>query len=387
MMPSFRYTITLLFFLSALVSFGQGKKEMRQYMKDSVDGKFDFSDFLIKYPGGFLPVPNLITEPAFGNFGFSLTPVFLKKRPPSVEEVKGVRKSIPNPPDITGLTVMYTANNSWAVFAFRSATWIKPKIKYRIGGGYADMNMDFYHTGASGDEKKYGLNFRAIPFGATILKQLRAIRWSTGISYLFIKSDITPTEGELPPAFPKKDFKALLSMPGVVVEYEGRDNIFTPDKGIRFHTSMAWSNEAFGSKWNYSNFNVYGYFYYPIRRNLIGGLRLENQQVSGDTPFYLLPYLDLRGIPVARYQGNIFSVGEVEFRWDIVSRWSAVFFAGSGKAYDSWSGFSDASWHSSGGGGFRYLIARKFKLRAGLDLARGPEQWAYYLVFGSSWRR
>jgi len=176
-------------------------------------------------------------------------------------------------------------------------------------------------------------------------------------------------------------------MPGVVVEYEGRDNIFTPNKGIRFYTSMSWSNEAFGSSWNYSNFNLYGYFYYPLSKKLIGGLRIENQQVSDDAPFYLLPYIDLRGIPTARYQGNIFSVGEVELRWDFVPRWSAVFFAGSGKAYNTWSEFSDASWRSSGGGGFRYLMARKFKLRAGLDLARGPEQWAYYVVFGSSWRR
>lgn len=382
-----RIIIILIFMMQTSFSFGQGRKEMRQYMKDSLDHKFDFSDFLIKYPGGFIPVPNLITEPAFGNFGFSLTPVFLKKRPPTYEEVKGVRKRVPTPPDITGASLMYTANNSWAVFAFRSATWMKPKIKYRVGGGYADMNMDFYHTNALGDEQKYGLNFKAFPLSGTILKELRWVEWSIGIAYTFIKSDISPESGTLPENFPEEDFEATLSMPGVVVEYEGRDNVFTPNKGLRFHVAMSWSNEVFGSQWNYSNFNIFTYYYYPILKNLIGGLRIENQQVSGNTPFYLLPYLDLRGIPVARYQGNIFSVGEVEFRWDFVPRWSAVFFAGSGKAYDSWSEFSDASWHSSGGGGFRYLMARKFKLRAGVDLARGPEQWAYYIVFGTSWRR
>jgi hypothetical protein len=39
------------------------------------------------------------------------------------------------------------------------------------------------------------------------------------------------------------------------------------------------------------------------------------------------------------------------------------------------------------GGGFRYLIARKFKLRMGVDIARGPEKWAYYIVFGNTWGR
>jgi hypothetical protein len=64
-----------------------------------------------------------------------------------------------------------------------------------------------------------------------------------------------------------------------------------------------------------------------------------------------------------------------------------VGFAGAGKAVmkeDSW---SDGSWKGSGGAGARYLIARKLKLRMGIDVARGPEQWAYYFVFGSSWKR
>jgi hypothetical protein len=37
------------------------------------------------------------------------------------------------------------------------------------------------------------------------------------------------------------------------------------------------------------------------------------------------------------------------------------------------------------GGGFRYLLARQFGVRAGLDVARGPEDWAWYVVFGNAW--
>jgi hypothetical protein len=45
---------------------------------------------------------------------------------------------------------------------------------------------------------------------------------------------------------------------------------------------------------------------------------------------------------------------------------------------------SEVPW--SAGGGFRYLLARSFGLRTGLDLARGPEEWAIYVVFGNAWR-
>jgi hypothetical protein len=88
-----------------------------------------------------------------------------------------------------------------------------------------------------------------------------------------------------------------------------------------------------------------------------------------------------------RYQGDIVSVVEAEFRWDFKPRWSLVAFAGTSKAYDSWSEFSDSAYRTSGGTGFRYLMARKFKLRMGVDIARGPEDWAYYIVMGSSWVR
>ena len=37
------------------------------------------------------------------------------------------------------------------------------------------------------------------------------------------------------------------------------------------------------------------------------------------------------------------------------------------------------------GAGFRYLIMRLLKARVGLDIARGPEETAYYLTFGSAW--
>jgi hypothetical protein len=49
--------------------------------------------------------------------------------------------------------------------------------------------------------------------------------------------------------------------------------------------------------------------------------------------------------------------------------------------------FGSSKWVVSGGAGFRYMVARKFKLRMGVDLAKGPDTWAYYIVFGTSWKK
>jgi len=80
-------------------------------------------------------------------------------------------------------------------------------------------------------------------------------------------------------------------------------------------------------------------------------------------------------------------LSEVETRWDFYRRWSAVFFGGTGLAYDNWGNMFENPLIYSYGTGFRYLIARKFGLRMGADVARGPEKFAYYIVFGSSWFR
>jgi hypothetical protein len=65
--------------------------------------------------------------------------------------------------------------------------------------------------------------------------------------------------------------------------------------------------------------------------------------------------------------------------------WWLVAFAGGGWTdAGSIKVLEDQSVHA-GGFGFRYLIARVLGIQAGIDVAPGPEKWAFYVVFGSSW--
>jgi len=61
-------------------------------------------------------------------------------------------------------------------------------------------------------------------------------------------------------------------------------------------------------------------------------------------------------------------------------------FGGAGKAYGRRQDWDEAKTVGAGGVGFRYLLARKLGLYAGLDVARGPEEGAIYLTAGSAWR-
>lgn len=154
---------------------------------------------------------------------------------------------------------------------------------------------------------------------------------------------------------------------------------------MKVHVNGIYSGNLTGSDYDFWRINYYAYGYKSLSKKFVLGLRFDGQQSLGDAPFYMLPYIDMRGILILKYQGNADILAEMETRWDVVERWSAVAFGGTGKAFDEWSEFKNSAWIFSYGAGFRYLIAREFKLRVGIDVAHGPGAWAYYIVFGSSW--
>lgn len=383
-----RKRIQRMVFITAFLLFSfhtmRGQKQHIS-MRDSIDGAIDLSDYII-YAHGFIVVPTVITEPALGGIGGAIVPVFLKKRPPVIDE-NGKKRFIN--PDITGAIGMYTGNNSWMVGGFRSGTLVRPKILYRVMAGYGDINMSFYDNNLPNhNDQEFKLNFKSAIFYTQWLKQFKNAKWSAGPQYLFSNSKINLPDVDIPPPFVQpKDIKSTISQLGGAIQFDGRDNIFTPDKGIRLQSDFFWSDKTIGSDYNAWRINLSAIGYHPITKKLIGGLRIEGEQALGSPPFYLLPGINLRGVAMGRYQGKTSLVTEAELRWDLYKRWSLMGYGGVASAFNDWDNAFAKPVVYSYGTGFRYLLARKFKLRMGVDLAKGPEEWAYYIVFGSNWLR
>ena len=117
------------------------------------------------------------------------------------------------------------------------------------------------------------------------------------------------------------------------------------------------------------------------------GARADYQQSSDGAPFFVRPFIALRGIPAMRYPGNKVIQSEIEARWQFYGRWSVVAFGGVGQARIDEGPAQRDKTAGGGGVGFRYELARKFGLHAGVDVARGPEDTAVYLQIGSAWFR
>lgn len=349
-------------------------------MRDTLDGQLDFSRFLID-AHGFIPIPFIITEPAFGGFGFALIPVFIT--PP-----KSKFATKRTPPNITGAIGMYTVNDSWLLGGFRLASIPKWSMKYRMALAYADMNLSFYRDVMNISEKEFQFKFVSKPVLLSLSKKISRQEVYFGLQYTYLKSNIKPLfSEELPDPIEEKELKSSAATFSPFLDWDRRDNTFTPDHGAIIRLQYDFNDDWTGSDYTfqrlYGNLN----WFLPVKARWVSGLRVEVQHAFQDPPFYMLPYINLRGIPTFRYQGQTTALIETEQRIDLNLRWSVLGFAGYGKTIQENQSSQDGQTVYNVGGGFRYLIARAFKVRAGIDVGFGPDSWGYYIVFGHNWNR
>jgi hypothetical protein len=353
----------------------------RSQFFDPDDGKFDISHFL-EHPWGFIPIPLIVTEPAVG-YGGGLAGMFLRPRESAGQE--GWAR-----PDISAVGGIATENGTWAAFAADSSRWLDGRLHTTAGLGAGKVNLDFYGAGlglpALDQPIRYSLVFQGAVAQANWQLQPKS-PWSVGLRYVY--ADVTPElrDPSALPGLPNRT-DVTVSAPTPVLEYDSRDNVFTPTRGLYSETSYLISRTAFGASVDFERLQEVLLGWYPLPHEITLGARADYAWSSDHTPFFLRPYVQLRGVAAMRYQGAQVASLEVEARWQFYERWSVVPFAGVGvtrleQSLPSTDGQSVAS----GGIGLRYEVARKFGLNVGLDLAHSPGTTAVYLVIGNAWFR
>ena len=349
-------------------------------LKDTLDQKLDLSDYLINMHG-FVPWPVIISEPSLGSFGLAMALVFIS---PKKTAKKGEQFHFP---DITGVAGMWTLNNTWGVGGLRQGSFPKIGMRYNIVAAYADININFYRNFTHLGEKEVLFKLKTILGVLDVSENLFRNKLFAGLNYTF-SNITTSTEFENIPdsMFNQKPGMTKNSgLLGLYLEWDSRNTIFTPDKGIRTKASFGIGRNWTISDFDYEKSEVFiNGFFRPVKW-WVCGLRADWQWVGGNAPFYLLPYIKMRGIGAMVYQGDQVLQLETEQRFDVTLRWSVLGFAGVGKTFSSSRYLDDPTWHVAGGAGFRYLLSRIFRMRMGVDLAVGPDQFAYYIVLGHYW--
>lgn len=345
---------------------------------DPTDGSFDLSDYLLRHRG-VLPVPMVITEPAIGYGGGLALAYFSQSFEERAEESKRLGKPV-TPPDISIAAGIATENGTWVAGAAHMGFWDEDRLRYVGGVGAAELHLDYYSV--TGVARAYRLEAAALI--QQLVRRIGTTHWFAGARYTYLSTESSFDSG-VPDDVPQRSLDTSIGKLGVVIDYDTRDNIFTPNKGVFFEMEAAFARGSFGSDSHYETLYARAYTWHPIGP-LVLGARGDVRFSRGDVPFYAQPFVVLRGVPAARYQDENAVMAEGEVRWNLDSRWALVGFAGVGKAYGRRQSWDEAKTVVAGGVGFRYLVARKLGMYAGLDLARGPEENAFYITAGSSWR-
>ncbi|HKQ12268.1 MAG TPA: hypothetical protein VJT80_02475 [Steroidobacteraceae bacterium] len=348
--------------------------------RDPEDGKFDVSSFLEK-PRGFLPVPVVITEPAVG-YGGGLVGMFLRPRKQAGEQ--GWAR-----PNISALGAIGTENGTRAAFAGDASRWLDGRLKTLAALGAAHINLDFYGLGANSaslDEAiRYTLDTRLMFLQGTWQLKPKS-PWSLGLRYIYAQVEPKLRDEPVIPGL-ADHVDVEISAPAAVLEFDSRDNVFTPTRGIFAETVYLMSREDLGANVDFERFQQVVMGWYPITDAVTLGMRADYQRASDDAPFFLRPYIELRGVQAMRYQGDEMASAEIEARWRFRDRWSAVVAVGAGTAHSDGENFSATQDIVSGAVGVRYELARKFGLHAGLDIGFSSETTAIYFQVGNAWFR
>lgn len=352
---------------------------------DPKDGKLDASQWLSGRTG-FLPVPLLISDPAVG-YGAGLAVAFFHQSKDEEPPSDDINAMLSLPPSVSFLAGAYTENESWFAGGGHIASWRRDTVRYEGIAGYGDFNLRFYgidsDTTLPGDGLKF--NIKGLFLLQELTFRIKDSNFFVGGRYSYLNSDAEFRIFDEIPDAPSDQFDSATGGLGLLVRYDSRDNIMSPNSGHYAKFEPMFYDKAFGGDFNYTKTKLSSISYWPVA-NLVLGLRLEGDFSSGDVPFYDAPYIDMRGIPALRYQGEDVVLGEAEVRWDVTPRWSLVGFGGIGWTADSISELVGDDSHGAAGAGFRYLMARRYGLRVGLDIARGPEDTVAYLAVGSNWR-
>jgi len=344
---------------------------------DPSDGYLDMSNWLLEKQG-FLPVPIIITEPAVG-YGGGLAAVYFHDK-------MGAKKG--TPPSVSAIAGAATENGTWFAGGGHMGIWADDDIRYKGGLGTGLVKMDYYGLPGINGQKSKGVHFETE--AVFLMQELQFRLWGSpffaGMGYTFVdtKNKFKLSSKDLFPGLPGINFDSRSAALSLMLNYDSRDNMFTPSKGIAAELKLMDFNELWGSDQNFKRYSASFLSYTGLNEKLILGLRGDAKLIDGDAPFYSYPYIDMRGIKAMQYQGDKTVLGEIELRWAFTPRWALVGFGGAGKAYnDTPKGDSDIIY--SKGLGVRYLIASKLGLQVGLDVAKGPDDTAIYIQFGSSW--
>jgi len=337
--------------------------------------------------GRFLALPFFVTEPAVGEGLGGALMYFHKKKDadePTISTASDIGKTDKKnkpPTTMTGLFAFGTNNDTVGAGIGHRRTFKNDLYRFSAVAAYADVHTTFYVRDFPFDFSVEG-NF----FFSNLKRRIVGSNFFVGVSASLVNAtidfDFLPGDQNRPGIL---DFSYTdVGLAGSII-YDGRDNTSMPNSGQLVDITYWRYDEALGGDFGYWKSRLKAHSFHEIGEKFVLGLRLDMAQAGGGVPFYANPFVRLRGIAALRYQGESAGAAEVEGRYQFASRWAAIVFAGAGFANAKFPVVDTEDDIRAYGAGMRFLALKEQNLWLGIDVARGPEDTAFYIQVGHAW--
>ncbi len=323
----------------------------------------------------FFVVPYPITEPAVG-YGLLAGPVWMRAGPSAVGG--------PSKPQAFGAGALWTNGGSRGLFAFDHRAWDDGKWRTTAIGGRVDLHLH-YPGLLPGANRSVGFTLRAN--GGSVQGERLLGEGPSSLIFKIFSGTAEATFNQPPPELSTEPRRIRIVGTSIAWSRDTRDDIFSPTRGQAMRAGVTAYPESLGSDFDAQRLSLSWMGYHPGLGAGVFGLRAEADFSFGSPPFYLRPYISLRGVPALRYPGEKVASAEAEYRYPIGPSWSVLAFGGIGTARADIRGLTAKKTVSTIGVGFRVKMKKLFGLTLGIDVAQGPDGTYVYFQVGNPWTK
>ena len=301
------------------------------------------------------------------------------------------KKDTISPSSTTGFFGMYTAQKSYAAFAFSRFYFSRDRWRVLAAVGATDINFQFYledPTASTGNFYDYSTKAKLV-----VLQVQRNIykRLYFGPTASFIKT--TTTFGF--PGVSGKDSVSIsnLNNIGYIITNDTRDHIQYPSRGMFVNFKNQFYRSWAGSDFKFERYLVtYNQFFKLTKKDdtRILAIRATFNVAAGDVPFEGQSVVggdDIRGYSQGKYRADQVYTLQSEYRWNFYERWGMVAFAGVASAVAKFSDIFNTELLPGVGAGIRFRLLPKEKVNIGIDGAVGKGDYSITFRIGESFGR
>ncbi|WP_299779786.1 BamA/TamA family outer membrane protein [uncultured Formosa sp.] len=290
------------------------------------------------------------------------------------------RKDTISPKSLSGMSVVYSTNNSYFISFFnkwyyKEDTW---RGKFFVMTG--DKNSQFYMT----DNElpgfyDYGTEVTIVSIGMQrkIINNLYG-----GVTYTHANYNTDYQDDVQPENVTQTNAIELNSL------YDTRNNVYYPSTGakalLRYLSYPTWFGNDVKANKILSEYNTY--FRLKNGKDVIAA-RFSGQFGLGSIAFQqqvTIGNKDIRGYSEGKYRGDGKMALQGEYRYNFGKKMGLVGFAGVATLYGSDTKDFDWKAYPGVGIGYRYRAFEAVKFNIGLDAAVGKGDWGIYFRIGES---